>query len=72
MLSDLSSTESASISGLPGLSELPGFQESAADDLREQDRSELVLLITPHVVRHRKDLIASRRIPFETSVPQEF
>jgi type II secretory pathway component GspD/PulD (secretin) len=72
MLSDLSSTESASISGLPGLSELPGFQESAADDLREHDRSELVLLITPHVVRHRKDLIASRRIPFETSVPQEF
>jgi type II secretory pathway component GspD/PulD (secretin) len=72
MLSDLSSTESASISGLPGISELPGFQESAADDLRAHDRSELVLLITPHVVRHRKDLIASRRIPFETSVPQEF
>jgi type II secretory pathway component HofQ len=72
MLSDLSSTESASISGLPGLGDLPGFQQSAADDLRDTDRSELVLLITPHVVRHRKDLIASRRIPFETSVPQEF
>ncbi len=72
MLSDLSSTESASISGLPGISELPGFQQSAADDLREHDRSELVLLITPHVIRHRKDLVASRRIPFETSVPQEF
>jgi type II secretory pathway component GspD/PulD (secretin) len=72
MLSDLSSTESASISGLPGLGDLPGFQQSAADDLRDADRSELVLLITPHVVRHRKDLIASRRIPFETSVPQEF
>jgi type II secretory pathway component GspD/PulD (secretin) len=72
MLSDLSSTESASISGLPGLSDLPGFQQSAADDLRETDRSELVLMITPHVVRHRKNLMASRRIPFETSVPQEF
>ena len=31
MLSDLSSTESAAISGLPGLGDLPGFQESAAD-----------------------------------------
>ncbi len=72
MLSDLSSTESAAISGLPGLGDLPGFQESAANDVREANRSELVLLITPHVVRHRKDLVASRRIPFETSVPQEF
>jgi general secretion pathway protein D len=72
MLSDLSSTQSASISGLPGLGDLPGFQQSAADDMRQTDRSELVLLITPHVVRHRKDLLASRRIPFETSVPQEF
>ncbi len=72
MLSDLSSTQSAAISGLPGLGDLPGFQESAADDVRNTDRSELVLLVTPHVVRHRKDLMASRRIPFETSVPQEF
>lgn len=72
MLSDLSSTESASISGLPGLGDLPGFQQSVADDLRSRDRAELVLLVTPHVVRHRKDLVESRRIPFETSAPQEF
>ena len=72
MLSDLSRTESAAISGLPGLSELPGFQQSAADDLRERATSELMLLVTPHVVRHRKTLTASRRIPFSTSVPQEF
>ncbi len=72
MISDLSKTESASISGLPGLGELPGFQESAADDLRESNASELVLLITPHIVSRRKDLTASRRIPFSTSVPPEF
>ena len=72
MLSDLSRTESAAISGLPLLSELPGFQQSAADDLRERATSELMLLVTPHVVRHRKNLTASRRIPFSTSVPQEF
>ena len=72
MLSDLSRTESAAISGLPGLSELPGFQQTAADDLRERATSELMLLVTPHIVRHRKNLTASRQIPFSTSVPQEF
>jgi general secretion pathway protein D len=72
MMSDLSKTESAAIAGLPGLGELPGFQESAADDLKETDSSELVLVVTPRVVRHRKDLMASRRIPFSTSVPQEY
>ena len=71
MLSDLSKTEAASVSGIPGLADLPGFQQSVADTLREVDGSELVLLITPHVVRHRSSQTASRRIAFTTSVPQE-
>lgn len=71
MLSDLSSTEAASVNGIPGLSELPGFQQTLADKLRETDASELVLLITPHLVRRRSNSIASRRISFSTSVPQE-
>jgi len=72
MLSSLSKTESASIAGLPGLSELPGFEQSAADDLKTKNSSELVLMVTPHIVRHRNSLTASRRIPFQSSVPQEF
>jgi Flp pilus assembly secretin CpaC len=72
MLSNLSKTESAAIAGLPGLSELPGFQQSAADDLREVSSSELMLVVTPHIVRRRKDLTASERIPFSPSVPPEF
>lgn len=71
MLSDLSSTEAASINGIPGLSDLPGLREAAADNLREKNSSELVLLITPHLVRRRANSIASRRISFSTSVPQE-
>ena len=71
MLSDLSSTEQASISGIPGLSELPGFRQTLADTLKETDRSELVLMVTPHVVKRRSSLSASRRIAFSTSVPQE-
>ena len=71
MLSDLSSTEAASINGIPGLSNLPGLREAAADNLRQQDSSELVLLITPHVVRRRANSIASRPFSFSTAVPQE-
>ncbi len=71
MLSDLSSTEAASVSGLPGLANLPGFQDTLADKLRETDSSELVMLITPRIVRRRPASIASRRIPFFSSVPAE-
>ena len=54
MLSDLSRTESAAIAGIPGLADLPGFRQSVADTLAETDSSELVLLVTPHVVKTRK------------------
>ena len=72
MLSDLSSTEAASVNGIPGLAELPGFQESVADRLKETDSSELVLLVTPTVVRRRSNEAASRRIVFQPSGPQDY
>ena len=71
MVSDLDSTETASVSGLPGLGEIPGFRQSAADELVQVNSSELVLLITPHIVRHRSSVIASRQVIFNPSVPQE-
>ena len=71
MMTDLSSTQLASISGLPGLGDLPGFQDALASANRETDRSELVLLITPRLVRKRSSSMASRRIPFTSSVPAE-
>jgi general secretion pathway protein D len=72
MLSDLTKTQSAAISGFPGFGDLPGFQETLANDDKDVDDSELLLIVTPHVVRHRKDLLASRRIPFESTVPAEY
>jgi len=69
LASSLSKTESAAISGLPGLGELPGFQTATANKVSEQDTSELVLLITPHVVRHRKDNTVGPRIAFEQRLP---
>lgn len=69
LASSLSRTESAAVSGLPLLSELPGFQTATADKVTEQDTSELVLLITPHIVRRRSNIIAGPRIVFERRLP---
>lgn len=71
MLSQLSSQESAAVSGIPGLAELPGFQTSVADRITERDSSELVMMVTPHLVRRRSNTLAGPRIAFQTSVPQE-
>jgi general secretion pathway protein D len=61
MISFISRSETGAVSGLPGLSELPGFQVPA-DKNTEHDTSELVLLITPHVVRRRSNEIAGPRM----------
>ena len=71
MIAQMSNTQSASVSGIPGLASLPGFQDTLADTLRNTASSELVMIITPHVVRHRASDIASRRIPFNSTVPAE-
>jgi type II secretory pathway component GspD/PulD (secretin) len=62
LVSGLSKTESVAVSGLPGAGELPGFQTATADRTSELDSSDLVLLITPRVVRRRSSVIAGPRI----------
>jgi type II secretory pathway component GspD/PulD (secretin) len=62
LLSSLSRSESAAVSGLPGLGELPGFQTATANKTTETDSSELVLLITPHIVHRRSNIVAGPRI----------
>lgn len=54
MASNVTESEIAAVSGLPGLSELPGFQ-STTDKNTDKVHSNLVLLITPHIVRHSHD-----------------
>lgn len=70
LASSLSQSEAAAVSGLPGLGELPGFQTATANKITEQDTSELVMLITPHIVRHRNDNEAGPRIAFEQRLPE--
>jgi type II secretory pathway component GspD/PulD (secretin) len=69
MVSSLTKSESASISGLPGIGELPGFQTATADRTTTTDSSELVLLITPHVTRRRTNLSAGPRIAINLPEP---
>jgi hypothetical protein len=58
IVSEVSSTEMRSILGLPGLSELPGFQ--GTDQNTERDSGELLITITPHIVRPGNLRVASR------------
>jgi general secretion pathway protein D len=50
VVSNLSKQQSRAIDGVPGLSELPGFQ-STTNDQTEHDFSDLVIVITPHIIR---------------------
>jgi general secretion pathway protein D len=67
LFSTVTKTESAAISGIPGLGELPGFQTATANTTNEVDSSEIVLLITPHIVRRRSSVIAGPRISLNSS-----
>ena len=72
LLSQVSSTESKAISGVPGLGNLPGFQGTLADRDAMRDSSDLIVMVTPHLVRRRANTLAGPRIAFQTSTPQEF
>ncbi|HEY3990151.1 MAG TPA: hypothetical protein VGM02_12695 [Acidobacteriaceae bacterium] len=48
--SNLSTSEANAVSGLPGLSEIPGLQSTTNKNVQKSN-DELVILITPHVVR---------------------
>lgn len=69
LVSSLTKSESASISGLPGLGELPGFQTATADKTTTTDSGNLILLITPHVTRRRANLSAGPRIAINLPEP---
>lgn len=69
LVSTLNRSESAAVSGLPGLGELPGFQTATADKTAEKDTSEFIMLVTPHIVRRRRDISAGPRIAI--NLPQD-
>ncbi len=68
LLSSASRSEVRAINGIPGISELPGFQDASALDV-EADTSQLVLLLTPHIVHRRAGNLRGPRIAF--TAPRE-
>lgn len=62
LVSSLTRTQAAAISGYPGLADLPGFQTATADKTTNSDSSELLLLVTPHVTRRRSNAAFGPRI----------
>jgi Flp pilus assembly secretin CpaC len=67
LVSYVSKTETAALTGLPGLSELPGFQ-TPTQRTGEKDTSQLVVVVTPHVVRSPSNQLFGPRVP----VPNNF
>ncbi len=59
LASEVSSSEMKAVQGLPGLSELPGFQ-STTNTNKTVSTGELLITITPRIVRDRGLRIASR------------
>jgi general secretion pathway protein D len=69
MVSSLTKSESASLSGYPVLSELPGFQTATATRMTETDSSDLILLVTPHITRRRSNITVGPRIAINLPEP---
>lgn len=62
--------EIAAVSGIPGLSELPGFQNTTDKNTNIED-SELVITLTPRIVRRGHNHIASVPLAIPQGLPPE-
>jgi type II secretory pathway component GspD/PulD (secretin) len=62
LVTNLTRNQAAAVTGIPGLSELPGFQ-SSPELVGTTAEDQLVMVLTPHIVRHRLDESRSPRIP---------
>ncbi len=65
MSSHVTESELRAASGIPGLNELPGFQ-SGTNHLTDIIRGNLVLLVTPHIVRHAHRAATGPYLPVQT------
>jgi len=68
LASVVSRNEARDIEGLPGLSELPGFQ--GTEKSKEVDSGELLITITPHIVRTGRFRVTSHRLLLDHAATQ--
>lgn len=69
LVSSVTRSQAANLSGLPGIGELPGFQTATAVKTTDTTSSDLLLLITPHITRRRSNVTAGPRIPINLPEP---
>ncbi len=65
MSSNVTESELRAASGIPGLNELPGFQ-AGTNRLTDVTRGNLVLLLTPHIVRYAHRSAKGPYLPIQT------
>ena len=51
---EISYTEQRSLNGIPGLGNVPGLNKVMTSNSTEDDRDEILVVITPHVIRENK------------------
>jgi Flp pilus assembly secretin CpaC len=66
VISDLNKQESLAISGVPGISEVPGLNNATGKDI-QRSYATLLIVITPHVVRGTQSSGRSPMIRVEKS-----
>jgi Flp pilus assembly secretin CpaC len=62
LVSNMTKSQQNAVTGIPGLSELPGFQSSPELD-RTTDAGQLLMVITPRLVKKRSNETAGPMIP---------
>jgi type II secretory pathway component GspD/PulD (secretin) len=62
LASNLTKSQIAAVTGIPGLSELPGFQQTPELD-KTTDAAQLLMVLTPRLVRRRGNDAAGPRFP---------
>ena len=65
VVSDMSKQQTKAVDGVPGLSDLPGFQ-STTNNQKENDVSELLILVTPRITREAHKEVAGRMFVLPT------
>lgn len=62
LVSNMTKSQAAAVTGIPGLSDLPGFQ-STPEIQQTTDVGQLLMVVTPHLVRKRQNDAAGPRFP---------
>jgi tetratricopeptide (TPR) repeat protein len=64
---EVSLTQQRSLSGIPGLGFLPGLNRIAADNTRDDEQDELMIVVTPHIIANNVRTSNEILLPWTTN-----